>query len=229
MNLTKKEKTSIESVLSKKDQLEKSGSAIAILDFDDLNKILTPDELQIAKKIRGVNPMDYGFKGPFLDLFPVPEDLVKIENQKYGYSEEENIIPIQFIPKEAYRAYANMNNKMREEINKTVLIDSGYRSPACQLLIFLYYLKQHDWDFSVTAKRVALPGYSEHGYPPKQALDFITIDGIPDDENPQKFADTNEYKWLIKSANGFKFYLSYPQNNRLGVIFEPWHWSFQAS
>jgi zinc D-Ala-D-Ala carboxypeptidase len=60
-------------------------------------------------------------------------------------------------------------------------------------------------------------------------LDFITIDGIPDDENPQKFADTEEYEWLAKNANSFKFYLSYPKNNTLGVVFEPWYWSFQTS
>lgn len=227
MKLTEKEKNLIDSILFKKDQLEKSGYLLAIIDFDTINGSLTADEIEVATKIKETDPKNYGFKGPYLGLSPVPKDLVKIENQKYKFNEEEHSVSTQFAPQKTYDAYVHMNKKMQAEIDRTVLIESGYRSPACQMLVFLYYLKQHNWDFSETIKRVALPGYSEHGYPSKQALDFITADGIPNDENPQKFADTKEYEWLTQNASQFKFFLSYPQNNPLGIMFEPWHWSFQ--
>jgi zinc D-Ala-D-Ala carboxypeptidase len=227
MNLTEKEKTLIESVLLRKDESEKNGIPLAILDFGNFEKMLTADELEVSKKIMRIEPSIYGFNGSFLGMSSVPSNLVAIDDQKYKHNEEEYIIPTQFIQKEIYEAYTDMNKKMGEEINKTILIESAYRSPAYQLLVFLYYLKQHNWDFSVTASRVALPGYSEHGYPPKQALDFITTNGIPNDKTLEKFSDTEEYKWLIENANDFGFYLSYPENNSYGIIFEPWHWSFQ--
>jgi hypothetical protein len=118
MNFTEKEKALIESVLSKKDQLEKSGSVTATLGYEDLDKLLTRDELEVAKKTKGINPKDYGFNGPFLGLFPVPKDLVKIENQKYRRNKEEITIPTQFVPEEAHRAYTDMNKKSKKRLVK---------------------------------------------------------------------------------------------------------------
>jgi D-alanyl-D-alanine carboxypeptidase len=76
-------------------------------------------------------------------------------------------------------------------------------------------------------RNVALPGYSEHGYPPRQAIDFITADGIS--FGPEKvFDETQEYGWLLKNAQKFGFYLSYPKNNKQEMAFEPWHWHYKA-
>lgn len=64
-------------------------------------------------------------------------------------------------------------------------------------------------------------GYSEHQL--GTAVDFSTeaIDGALD----ERFAETEEYKWLQKNAHKHGFVLSYPPNNDY-YVFEPWHWRF---
>lgn len=39
------------------------------------------------------------------------------------------------------------------------------------------------------------------------------------------FANTADYRWLLKNAYKYGFVLSYPENNSF-YIFEPWHWRF---
>lgn len=150
-----------------------------------------------------------------------------VRNQKIKKGKTTKIITPQLVPKNVYTSYQRLIVAMQKDISSAVLIESGYRSPAYQIIVFLFYLKHHTWNMRKTAKRVALPGYSEHGFPKKQALDFITINGIPSDANPLAFAKTPEYAWLCKHAQRFGFSLSYPKNNTWGVTFEPWHWSFK--
>ena len=82
------------------------------------------------------------------------------------------------------------------------------------------------FDLKRTAKGVALPGYSQHGDPIHTAFDVLNHEGLPTDEEQQKFAMTKEFKWLIKNAGQFGFTLSYPMGNSDGAIFEPWHWRY---
>mgnify|MGYP003353772201 CR=1 FL=1 len=37
------------------------------------------------------------------------------------------------------------------------------------------------------------------------------------------------HDWLKAHANRFHFELSFPQGNRQGVSYEPWHWRFEGS
>jgi len=73
---------------------------------------------------------------------------------------------------------------------------------------------------------VALPGHSEHGYPPRQAIDFINEEGINGEEIPEEFEALPEYAWLHQHAQRFGFALSYPRDNPHNTVFEPWHWHF---
>ena len=67
----------------------------------------------------------------------------------------------------------------------------------------------------------AAPGFSEHHS--GRALD-LTTPGAPVLETG--FEDTGAFRWLSSNATGFGFHLSYPRNNRHGVLYEPWHWCF---
>lgn len=69
-------------------------------------------------------------------------------------------------------------------------------------------------------KYVAAPGYSEHHT--GRAVDLCT----PDVNMP--FEKTSAYAWLIANAESFNFIMSYPQDNRNGIIFEPWHWFYRG-
>lgn len=157
----------------------------------------------------------------------MPKNLVAIRNQKYKLEKKIENISDQYLPKPVYLAYKNLNSILFKETKKKLLIDSGYRSPAYQIITFLWYLKFHKFDFLKTVKRVAIHGYSEYGFPKEQDVDFITLDGVPTNEKPLEFSKTAEYKWLLKNANNFCFYQSYPCGNKLGVMFEPWHWQYR--
>ncbi len=79
-----------------------------------------------------------------------------------------------------------------------------------------------------TVKYVALPGFSEHGAPSHQALDFINPDGINGEDNPAEFEALPEYAWLVKNAKRFGFTLSYPKAAAgTGITYEPWHWRWE--
>lgn len=224
--LQKSDKALINSILMKIDYYRENHPLVAKLDFKTLYGVIAEEEKTLLEKIMKINPKYYGFKGPYYGLAPVPKNLVIVRNQRYRRKSKTKTLPPQLVPKNIYSAFHKLNQAMKNDISKILLIESGYRSPAYQLITFLYYLKFHKWNLRKTAKRVALPGYSEHGYLLKQALDFITIDGIPSDERPFEFAKTKEYRWLIKNAEKFNFHLSYPRNNKWGVMFEPWHWVF---
>lgn len=67
----------------------------------------------------------------------------------------------------------------------------------------------------------APPGFSEHHT--GCAVD-INTPGCAAREEP--FEETEAFRWLTNNAHRFGFTLSYPRGNRLGFIYEPWHWLF---
>ncbi len=70
----------------------------------------------------------------------------------------------------------------------------------------------------------ALPGFSEHHT--GRAIDIGTPGSPP---ITAAFEVTPAYAWLLHSAANFGFRMSYPRGNPHGVVFEPWHWLFDAS
>lgn len=68
----------------------------------------------------------------------------------------------------------------------------------------------------------APPGYSEHHT--GRAIDINTPGCTATEE---EFEDTAAFCWLQQYAGDFGFTLSYPRNNKLGFIYEPWHWCYQ--
>ncbi len=45
----------------------------------------------------------------------------------------------------------------------------------------------------------------------------------------EEFEETPAFKWLTENAETFGFSMTYPRDNPYGVIYEPWHWSLNAS
>ena len=70
----------------------------------------------------------------------------------------------------------------------------------------------------------AAPGYSEHHS--GLALD-LAEPGAP--ALTEEFAETQTFAWLQKNAQRFGFVMSFPPENRHGVLFEPWHWCYRPS
>jgi len=67
----------------------------------------------------------------------------------------------------------------------------------------------------------ALPGYSEHHT--GKTIDVTTPGCEPLTE---AFEQTSTFLWLTRRAGEFGFTMTYPRDNKFGVAYEPWHWTF---
>jgi D-alanyl-D-alanine carboxypeptidase len=68
----------------------------------------------------------------------------------------------------------------------------------------------------------APPGYSEH-----HTGCAVDIGTAGCDELEEVFERSPAFKWLVKHAPRFGFFLSYPRRNRYGYKYEPWHWKYR--
>ncbi len=68
----------------------------------------------------------------------------------------------------------------------------------------------------------AAPGFSEHHS--GRAID-LAEPGMP--PLVEAFADSAAFSWLKANARRFGFIMSFPPENRHGVMYEPWHWCYQ--
>ena len=203
---------------------------LATLTFDELYAQLNQEEKDFLGQFQSLNASALNVKIPFRGLAMGKTELVTISGQRVkvkGTEEIKELSP-QFLPPNVYQQYLKMMEAMERETGKQLYIESGYRSSAYQLYLFVYYLKNHDYSIRETVKFVALPGYSEHGSPQHQAVDFINQEGINGEDNPQEFEDLEEYQWLLKNAGQFGFVLSYPKTAEEGITFEPWHWRLEV-
>lgn len=218
------DKKLIISILKKtKNKLKKIDRA-RLMDFRELFRLLSSQEKVLIKKFLNVNFRKHGIRVPYFGIQKVPKNLIAIRAQKYVYKIKR--IETQYLSCRTYLAYKKLNSALYKELGKRLLILSGYRSPAYQMIIFFQYLNYCNFNFSKAVKKIFLPGYSEHGYVKKQAIDFTTTESVSTIDKSFDFSKTDEYRWLLKNAYKFGFYLSYPRNNKFGVIFEPWHWRF---
>jgi len=103
---------------------------------------------------------------------------------------------------------------------------SAFRSIALQKHIFFDVKSERNQSALERSRVSAPPGFSEHstGY----AVD------LGDGRNPAtnlsaSFERTPAFAWLKANANRFHFALSFPQGNRQGVSYEPWHWRFEGT
>lgn len=99
---------------------------------------------------------------------------------------------------------------------------STFRSIAHQHALVARKLARGDSLAQVFAVN-AVPGYSEHHS--GHAIDLGTPGCAALDE---AFEHTTAFAWLQQHASRFSFHLSYPRDNRHGVIYEPWHWCLVA-
>jgi LAS superfamily LD-carboxypeptidase LdcB len=171
-------------------------------------------------------------KIPFRGMATGKEPLTKITGQRIRYINIQNgatrELGAQYLPEPVYEKYKEMMAAMQKDTGKRLLIESGYRSSAYQLYLFVYYLKNHTYSIRETVKFVALPGFSEQGAPAHQAIDFINEAGINGEYNIKEFEDLPEYDWLLRHAGEFGFVLSYKKNDPSGITYEPWHWRIDA-
>jgi len=217
---------------------KEADSTIPTLTFDELYAPLDSNEQKFIKQFQKIKGKKAGIKIPWRGMSESVKLLVAIRDQRVqekvkvtenGVTREEikeRTLPKQFLPLPVYQKYNEMMEAMEKDIGRRLLVDSGYRSSAFQLYLFVYYLQNHGYSIRETVKFVTLPGYSEHGDPKHQAIDFINKEGINGDPNVKEFEVLPENQWLLENARRFGFILSYPKNNLRGITYEPWHWRY---
>ena len=200
-----------------------------LISFNDLYAFLSREEKKLIDKVCSVEPKDYGKKHTvFYGIRPIPKNLVAIANQTYFSANNKKIIKVktQYLPKLVFTVFLKIKKAMRKDLGKSINITSGYRSPAYQAVILFITFFENKWNVKKTLWRLTLPGCSEHGYSLRQAIDVAPENGI---KNIKDFNKTKEYAWLLQYAKKFGFSLSYPKDNKFGVMFEPWHWRFEKN
>jgi LAS superfamily LD-carboxypeptidase LdcB len=215
----------LEPFIGKKDREGKLPS----LTFKKLESPLNSKEKRFLNLFRDLKSEEAGVTIPFRGFSQGEKDLVRMSGQKIRVQGKEKEIPPQFLTRPVYTAFQFMMSAMESATGKRLLVESGYRSSAHQLYLFVYYLSNHDYSVRETAQWVALPGYSEHGDPKHLAIDFINAEGINGEKNTAEFEALPEYQWLLKNAGRFGFVLSYPKNAGPGITFEPWHWRYDGA
>jgi D-alanyl-D-alanine carboxypeptidase len=103
-----------------------------------------------------------------------------------------------------------------EKDKLNLYIISSHRSQAYQQKLFDGSVKNNGLEHAL--KYVARPGGSQHHL--GTAVDFNNVN--------KNFAQTKEYKWLLKNAGKYGFSLSYPDGaqEKTGFVFEPWHYRY---
>lgn len=206
---------------------KQDGSA-NLLTWDALYQPLTPPQRAFVDELRIVKASTLGATSHYFGEVS-PAQLVRVAPQSVVKEGQRVLLDPQHLPRAAHDAYQQMMAAMEADLGKRLLIESGYRSPAYQLYLFLFYMPKHDYSVKETNRFVALPGHSEHGYPPRQAVDFINQDGVNGEDHPEEFEVLPEYQWLQQHAGAFGFVLSYPRDNPYHTAFEPWHWHYEPS
>ena len=185
-----------------------------ILGFDDSRRIaknyskvgaFTPQELVFLDKMFHTDAGIYGFLGD--KTFHNMSDTIaasKIQklpgNGNYLYKGR---------PQQIYHRLSN-------DIGDQVVLTAGVRGMAKQFYLFLGKVKKSGGNLSLASRIIAPPGYSYHG-----VGDFdVGKVGFGVANFTTRFSDTAVYKKMIQLDY---VVFRYPQNNQLGVQFEPWH------
>ena len=215
----------LEPIIAAKKQ---DGTAI-LLTWEALYEPLDVAQRAFLDQCRALKAEDLGATSHHFGEAPAEWDIVPVGPQSTVHNGQPTPLDPQYLPRNVLEAYRLMMDAMDADLGTRLLVESGYRSPAYQLYLFLFYLPKHGASITETNRFVALPGYSEHGYPPRQAIDFINAAGINGEDHPEEFEALPEYAWLQQHAREFGFALSYPRDNAYGTSFEPWHWHFESS
>jgi len=204
----------------------KADGTAPLLTWEKLYDGLDASQRAFLDRLRTVDPKaSFDFQGDQLGGDREGVRMKRLDDQKILKNGSPEPLPPQYLPWEVYEAFQSMMQAMEKDLGVRLLVDSGYRSHAYQLYTFLFYTPKHHYSLVETGHWVALPGFSEHGAPHRQAIDFINQNGVNGEDRVEDFEELPEYDWLLRNASAHGFELSYPRGVP-GITFEPWHWHY---
>ena len=156
-------------------------------------------------------PSDYG-RNPRRPRFKEADTLEDVEPNLVG--------AMQRLAPETAAAWRDLK-RSAADAGVQLLLVSGFRSIRHQAdLIRRKLAAGQSIDKILTVN--AAPGFSEHHT--GRAVDIATR-GCP--PLTEAFEATEAFRWLTENANRFDFEMSYPRDNRYGIVYEPWHWALR--
>lgn len=140
-----------------------------------------------------------------------PENLVPVDDEKYGYWN--------MIRADVYEEFKKMSADAQKD-NVTLFIASPYRSYNDQKILYNSYVASDDVKKADTYS--ARPGYSEHHT--GLAMDLIPEFGLELDT----FENSDGFKWMQENGYKYGFILRYPKDKEYitGYMYEPWHYRY---
>ena len=141
-----------------------------------------------------------------------PEDLIDAGLDYYGRKQK--------LAVNAKEAWIKMRTAAKND-GLNIQIVSGFRSIEYQCGIIRRKLSEGQRIQQILLVN-AIPGFSEHHT--GRAVDLHSGEGAPLDT---AFESEPAFFGLIQNAEKFNFFLSYPKDNKEGIIYEPWHWCYQ--
>ena len=185
-----------------------------ILGFDDSLRVardyakvgaFTQQELGFIEKVFHTNARIYGFLGD--KIFHHISDTIAAS--KIDKIPGTGNYLFKGHPQQLYR-------EISHDIGDRLVLTAGIRGMAKQFYLFLRKVKKTNGNLSLASQVIAPPGYSYHG-----VSDFdVGQVGFGAANFTTRFSHTTVYKKMVQL--GYVVF-RYPQNNLLGVQFEPWH------
>lgn len=172
-----------------------------------------PIKYENVVEIVTINGIDYQVPEPWTGnrLFPTSLPLDALEQIPPDFAHERSQI---FLLAQALTPLLDMVQQAAAD-GIELKVESAYRSKRYQNRIFQRMLAKGR-SFDDIIRYVAPPGYSQHML--GTAVDFYPSNW--------KFADTEQYQWLIEHGAEFGFEQTYSRNNRFRMPWESWHWNY---
>jgi hypothetical protein len=165
----------------------------------------TGEEIGFMEMIFYTEASDYGFFGK--------KPLKKLTDRV----KKDNVIKVPYTGNYIYKGIPfEIYTRITKQIGKKVILTSGVRGVLKQFLLFLNKAYKHNGNLSLASRSLAPPGYSFHG---NGDFDVGQVE-FGAANFTERFTTTEVYRRL--SELGY-LKLRYPENNLLGVRFEPWH------
>ena len=145
-HLSSRDIQKVENVLAKlspiiKERRQKQN--LSTLTFQDLYAPLSKSHRNFLKSFQSLDANKLDVKLPYRGIAEGEEEFVIIKGQTVGSNGKLRTLPPQFLTKGVYQSYTAMMSAMEKDIGKRLYVESGYRSSAYQLYLFLFYLKNH--------------------------------------------------------------------------------------
>ena len=129
------------------------------------------------------------------------------------------------IERTTYEYFSKLKQKLFDEYNITIELNSVYRTVAEQQEIWDEFVREKGEEYA--KKYVAVPGYSEHHT--GLAIDIcLIINGVIVDDNDEVIVQKEIFDKIHQKLEEYGFILRYPLGKEkiTGYNYEPWHLRF---